>query len=176
MHRSEPSHHFGNRKVMCQDAFPHASVGKTLGNGRLTTVTSTGHAAKLKDGQTVVTCPLFEPVHQLYKGVTHTGLPCQSSTCCICVKECLRSKERKHRGLGLAYHQLNKYENISAYQLVIEFFTGDPGVFFGNPHPYPWKPVPVPMGVGFHGYGCRFDRCLWVWGSTMGCGLSYFFF
>ena len=58
----------------------------------------------------------FEPVHQFYMSATHAGPPHQPSCCCVRVKECLRSKGQKNRGLGLASQQPNKYESSSAYQ------------------------------------------------------------
>ena len=90
----------------CPKTFFLAQVlAKRVGNGRLA---RPGHAAKPKDGRTVIACPLFEPVHQFYTSVTRAGPPRRPSCCCVRVKERLRSKGRKCRGLGLASQRPNK--------------------------------------------------------------------
>ena len=102
----------------CPKAFFLAQVlAKRVGNGRLA---RTGHAAKPKDGRTVVACPLFEPAHQFYTSVARAGPPRRPSACCVRVKECPRSKGRKRRGLGLAAQRPDKYENSSAYQYQLQ--------------------------------------------------------
>jgi hypothetical protein len=97
-------------------------LAKCVGNGRLA---CTSHAAKPKDGRTVVACPLFEPVHQFYTSVARAGPPRRPSGCCVRVKECLRSKGRKRRGLGLDSQRPNKYENTSAYQHQLQILLYD---------------------------------------------------
>ena len=102
----------------CAKTFFLAQVlAKRVGNGGLA---STGHAAKPKDGRSVVACPLFEAVYQFYTSVARAWPPRRPSSCCVRVKECLRSKGRESRGLGLASQRPNKHENSSAYQYQLQ--------------------------------------------------------